>query len=1449
MPPKTRKECREDDELESAGSPATSDASSLSASSAGCMTLSAEQLQLMLDSNTKNMMTFVEAKLTHSTAPTPIPSPKVKIEIPKWKEGDSPSEFLAKYEQALIHNEVDRKEWGRLLRIYLSDSGQEAYHLINPDRLDDYLFVKGELLESLGDTPEGADKRWVTLHRVKGESSRALFRRVHTTGMRRMDGLTSKEECCNRMILSKFLALLSPDCYTSVVAKRPRTGHEAAKFAQEYEEEVQFARSLQPKSSSGYYHSYHKREHHNYSSSGAPSSDRTSGGSHVGSSKPVVVSSTPVVNGGKVEKPRNDKRVPTCYGCGVVGHIRPNCPDKVRRVPSPKPSNFMTVDGFIAGVPVKNLRVDPGADRTVVRAEFVPEDAYTGGSIRLDSWRGSQISVHQLAKVLVKVGKMSVLAEVAVVDVMDSPALLGSDLGRVMTEFLMGCVMESWADKSEEVEQVRLTRAQAAKEKQLEEEDAKVSAESECSPSLLSELPDFPDSYFEEEEVVPTPVDELCMGEGSVVDFPLPNVKDCDVTQLIREQEQDATLVNCMKKGVAKEKGYGFHNQVLVHFTPDPLGDTTMRVVLPVGRRQQVMQLAHCHLAAGHFGFKKSFGKIATHFLWPGMWGDIRSFVKTCALCQKAAVMPNTRVPLHPLPCVDEPFKKIAFDIVGPLPRAHSGNKYILTTMCLFTKFPEAVPLRRVDNTTVLEAMIDIFSRYGIPSEILTDQGSVFTSRLTKQMNKSFGIHHIKTSPYHPQSDGALERWHACLKGMLKKTGLDLGNWDKLLKYLVFAYRDTPHCVTGYSPFALMFGRDVRGPLDFLKSSWVDGGNDDPSVHEWILSVRQKMADMAVIVTDRECKAKTKMKHFYDRSACEKSFVEGDLVLVKNPLKHGKLGPSWSGPFEIQRQVSPVTYDLHLPGSKARSHIWHANMLKKWHVPVDKVCRVVTITDDECEGGAQRGVKLGCEGFVPTAVEQDRLDSVLSLYSHVLTSVPGRTSMAELVIRTGSSQPVRSPFYQIPPRWKEEVKSQIDKLLELGIIRHSTSPWSSSIVLAKKKDGGVRPCIDFRAINAITEPDPYLMPLIEDILAMLATAKFLSKIDLAKGFHQIPISQGDCTKTAFCTPWGKYEFLFMPFGLRNGPAVFQRLMDRVLDLERNFSQVYIDDIVIFSESWEEHCCHISQVLCKLGEAGLTANVSKCAWGQTQIEFLGHMVGQGLVSPAQAKVQAVRDFVMPTTKKGIRQFLGLAGYYRRFIDHFADHTYHLTEATRKLAPERVSSSSDLFDEFMYIKDALCVIPSLTLPVPTDEFLLQTDASGVGLGAVLSVIREKEELPVAFYSRKLLPRERTYSASELEGLAVVSAVDHFQPYLVTHPFIVETDHQALTFLSSAQYRNSRIARWALKLQMYSFSIRYRKGVLHVNADALSRLDSSTPGLSAFPGGGDVMQPPHKSQDSMT
>ena len=377
-------------------------------------------------------------------------------------------------------------------------------------------------------------------------------------------------------------------------------------------------------------------------------------------------------------------------------------------------------------------------------------------------------------------------------------------------------------------------------------------------------------------------------------------------------------------------------------------------------------------------------------------------------------------------------------------------------------------------------------------------------------------------------------------------------------------------------------------------------------------------------------------------------------------------GCLWDGPFQIESKVSPVTYRVQVPGKAHLSKVLHSNLLKKWSSPAAKVHRVVIVQEeDEDDVDNLSGLKLGREDFVPSEQQQTSLDRVLALYPEVLHPEPGRTNLVALKIDTDGHTPISCHPYRIAPKWKEEVKRQIEQLLELGIIQPSVSPWSSSVVTVKKKDGGVRICIDFRAVNALTQPDPYQMPLIDEILEVLSTAKFISKVDLNKGFHQIPIISEDIAKTAFCTPWGKYEFRVMPFGLRNGPAVFQRMMDQVLSKDKDASVVYIDDIAIFSTTWEAHCQDIKRILGRLKEAGLTANVKKCMWGQTHCEFLGHLVGGGKVSPADLKVCDVKHFCQPKTKRQVRQFLGLTGYYRRFVQDCAKHSFNLSEATRSL----------------------------------------------------------------------------------------------------------------------------------------------------------------------------------------
>lgn len=276
----------------------------------------------------------------------------------------------------------------------------------------------------------------------------------------------------------------------------------------------------------------------------------------------------------------------------------------------------------------------------------------------------------------------------------------------------------------------------------------------------------------------------------------------------------------------------------------------------------------------------------------------------------------------------------------------------------------------------------------------------------------------------------------------------------------------------------------------------------------------------------------------------------------------------------------------------------------------------------------------------------------------------------------------------------------------------------------------------------------------------------------------------------------------------------------VLEKLDDVSNSYIDDIIVFSNTWEEHLQHLRQVLERLRKHGLTAKPAKCEWGAASLIYLGYMVGQGKVSVPEARVVALRNFQKPVTKSDLRAFLGTVGYYRRFIPDFAQHAYPLTEATKKAAPNIVVWSDIMYVAFCFLCNVLSDASVVVIPCSSDEFLLQTDASGKGIGAVLSVKRNGQELPVGYYSKKLTPAEQKYSATELECLAVVRAIDHFAVYLSGRAFTVVTDHKALEYLQSSRHLNGRLTRWALQLQHYNFSIRYRPGKSHQNADGLSR-----------------------------
>ena len=435
------------------------------------------------------------------------------------------------------------------------------------------------------------------------------------------------------------------------------------------------------------------------------------------------------------------------------------------------------------------------------------------------------------------------------------------------------------------------------------------------------------------------------------------------------------------------------------------------------------------------------------------------------------------------------------------------------------------------------------------------------------------------------------------------------------------------------------------------------------------------------------------------------------------------------------------------------------------------------------------------------------------------------TNQVKHSINVTNETPIFTKSYRYPEIHKKEVKTQIEKMLNDGIIQHSNSPWSSPIwVVPKKLDAsGMRKwriVCDFRKLNDVTIDDRFPLPNIADILDKLGKAQYFTTLDLANGFHQIEMNPADVPKTAFSTDTGHYEYKRMPFGLKNAPATFQRVMNNVLRGYQNETcLVYLDDIIIFSTSLQEHIQRLKAIFDRLRQSNFKIQLDKSEFLHKEVDYLGHKITKDGVKPNPDKIDAVKNFPLPTSQKQIKSFLGLAGYYRRFIKNFAKISKPLTLCLKKGA--KLEHSPNFLQSFNHLKDLLINAPILKYPDFTEPFVLTTDASNVALGAVLSQSSPPNDHPVAYASRTLNETEQKYSTIEKELLAIVWACKYFRPYLYGRKFQIYTDHRPLVWLFNLKEPNSKLVRWRLKLEEFDYTIIYKSGRQNTNADALSRI----------------------------
>ena len=459
-----------------------------------------------------------------------------------------------------------------------------------------------------------------------------------------------------------------------------------------------------------------------------------------------------------------------------------------------------------------------------------------------------------------------------------------------------------------------------------------------------------------------------------------------------------------------------------------------------------------------------------------------------------------------------------------------------------------------------------------------------------------------------------------------------------------------------------------------------------------------------------------------------------------------------------------------------------------------------------------------------TEEEQHKFRELLNKYSDQFMSpgnMIGQTGMVQHQIHTGEHPPIKQRPRREPLGMQGAVKEELQKMLDKKIIEPSNSAWASPIVLVKKRDNTIRFCVDYRKLNEVTQKDAYPLPRIEDNLDALRGSKLFSTLDLASGYWQVQMDPAHKHKTAFCTKYGLYQFNVMPFGLCNAPGTFERLMETVLrGMQWERAVLYLDDIIIFSDTVSEHMIRLEEIFQRLQKANLMLKPAKCHFFQRQVEFLGHIVNAEGVSTDPHKIEAIVNWEVPKRVKDVRAFLGITGYYRRFIKDYAQIAKPLHQLTEKSS--NFEWTGEVHEAFETLKAALVQAPILGYPSHDegDRFILDTDASNCHIGGVLSQLQNGQEKVIAYGSKVLSQAERNYCVTRRELLAVVHFCVQFKHYLIGRKFTLRTDHGALTSLFHFKQPEGQIARWLETLSEFDMEIVHRPGRVHSNGDALSR-----------------------------
>lgn len=1130
--------------------------------------------------------------------------------------------------------------------------------------------------------------------------------------------------------------------------------------------------------------------------------------------------------------------------------------------------------GTVNGIPNTEIMRDSGSFTSVIRSDLVKPSQLTGRSVSVKFANG-QVSTFQTALIPVQCRFVDAVVEMCVFDNPFTPVILGNHP-------MINSCFENLSNNNGDASVSNFENLSTSDSINTDENvSIVVVATDEPCMVQSSHIPVSNDISLEDRSVVShSNVDNIGMvvvdsvssvvsdcfpvnavqtrasaankknkvvQHSATIDLQIPDISPSEVARL---QKEDPTLSHIWENLDKNEdyRNYEIKNGFLYRTVPrHRLGELEMisQLVVPQSLRSTILKISHESILGGHFGHNKTLDKIYQCFTWPNCAKDTKLFTHSCDICQRTAKKGTfPKAPMQIGKLADMPFQHISVDLIGEIvPPSKAGHRWVLTIVDNCTRYVEAITLKKIDTITVYEALETFMLRMGFCETISSDNGSQFTSDLMEQILKQLKIFHIRCSPYHAQSNGIVERFNQTLKKCLMRLCHEkVADWHLFLPACLMAIRETTNSSTGFSSNELVFGRTLKGPMQILKQLMTHEVLDTEvkTTYQYVLDLREKIQDTCDLVKQELRKSQLKNKIYFDRRARHRSFKVGDLVLLLLPLKDNKLEMHWQGPFPVRKKVGLYDYQIEMSSGKLK--VFHINMLKLYVQRPDETTSTLTVAAIACVVEEEPHSEdlmvddsellihyntIQTETYTDVEIDDrlskaqtDEIKKLLYEFRDIFSDVPKITNLGEHEIILNSDDIVQSKPYPVPIHLREKLDREIDAMLDAGLIIPSTGPFASPLVLVAKPDKSIRVCVNYKALNSISQFDPEPMNSADDIFDKLGGSKYLSKFDMSKGYYAVKLTKDSQKFSTFTTSSrGLFQFTVMPFGLSSAPATFNRIMRKLLQDTSNLDS-YLDDVLTHTGGWKSHTDAIRVFFTRVREGNLSLKPSKCKIGGSTIDFLGHRVVEDSKIPNPDNLRKIIDAARPDTKTKVKSLLGSCGFYSTYIPRYSDIITPLTDCLRKAQPNKIVWGDSQEESFQSLKKAFLSQPILKLVCIDKPFVLRTDASDVGVSAV--ILQEHSGIlhPVCFGSRKLCDRECRYSISERECLAVVWGTQKFHKYLYGRHFVLETDHKPLSILKVSDSSSPRLQRWSLALQVYNFTVQHISGENCLISDWLSR-----------------------------